>query len=75
MIHGRNRNNLAAGKSNMGELGIPIEPFTPYIQTFGASIGIFFGILAFKIILAKRFNGFRIVLLRTIDPKALKIDA
>jgi len=56
-------------------MGIPIEPFTPYIQTFGASIGIFFGILAFKIILAKRFNGFRIVLLRTIDPKALKIDA
>lgn len=50
-------------------LGLSIEPFTPYIQGFGAAIGIFFGIFAMKNIMGKQFNGFKIMLVKTGDEK------
>lgn len=51
----------------LAALGLSVEPFTPYIQTMGAGIGIFFGILSMKKIMGKQFNGFRIVVIKATN--------
>ncbi|GGZ63431.1 hypothetical protein [Paraglaciecola chathamensis] len=58
----------------LAALGLSVEPFTPYIQTTGAGIGIFFGILAMKKIMGKQFNGFRIVVVKTADNENSQIE-
>jgi hypothetical protein len=58
----------------LAALGLSIEPFNPYIQSTGAGIGIFFGILAMKKIMGKQFNGFRVVVIKTADSKNSQIE-
>ena len=50
-----------------GISGTPIEPFEAYLQLMGALVGLFFGIFAMKTILTKRFNGYRLMLVKTED--------
>lgn len=44
--------------------GIPFEPYALYLQLVGFLVGIYFSVYAMKVLLTKRFNGYRLALVR-----------
>lgn len=47
--------------------GTPIEPYEILMQLIGGLIGVFFSVLAMKVVLSKRFNGYRLALVKIDD--------